>query len=128
MVNIVGLESYSTLSVARFDMWPKSCLTFPHVNLIPIFAGDLLDLLCGRFRQGRHGGDIGISSIFRVVFQGKVVDSANTKFFLDSENVSICMVSSEGHLIIPSLHPKGTEVGCHHNLSLQEAQVIDSSP
>lgn len=67
-------------------MWPKIWLTFPHVNFISILASNLLDLLCGGVRQGSSDGDIGVgvSSVLWVVFQGKVVYSPNTKFFLDS--------------------------------------------
>ena len=74
-------------------MGPEKLLTLPLVNFVPILAGNLLDLLCGGFRQGSSDSVIGISSIPWVVFQGKIVYSANTKFFLYSENISICMTN-----------------------------------
>lgn len=49
-------------------MGTENFLTFPHVNLIPILAGNLLDFLRGWSHKGSCDRDIDISSILRVVF------------------------------------------------------------
>lgn len=104
-------------------MRPKHYLTLPHINFVPILVGNLLDLLCGGFRQGSSDGDVGVSSVLWVVFQRKVVYSANAKFFLNSNNISMCMAILEGSLNIPSLRPARTGVGYRHMASLPVAQV-----
>lgn len=83
-------------------MGTENFLTFPHINLIPILAGNLLDFLRGGVHKGSCDRDIDISSILRVVFQRKVVYSTNTKFFLNFGNVRMCTADLQGQLTIPS--------------------------